>query len=422
MNIQEREISRREWLRSNRFLIWVIVVAIIFVLIGALAPIIFNRPVPTWLSDKFNLNEYSHVGQNFGNYIGPFIALAGVLLTFVAFYVQYLANIEIQRQFSFQKTAEHFYKMLDIHISNVREMEMTSFNKKEYGVKYKVDNHNEEKFTRAINNIIDSNLLFTQFQNLSDQDLLKEIKNQKITSTDSHFEEEKTKGRRVFLLMEKDLHFSIYLVGKINKKYLNKRLSKSEVTQLAYKIFFWGTGSRHIRGGAEREEDRVFIDGLLNAVRKLFRNNKGAKYVFSYKTHDKKRTISLKFIPFSGHASRLSYYYRHLYQTVKFLHSSFEQNLISPLELESNLKTLRGQFMNEEVLLLYYNYIIGFGGNWDKKGRNNYSFFRDYGMIHNVPLYDIIPKKVTKPENHFKDFIAEMQIENPDYRMFEWEQ
>ena len=49
---------------------------------------------------------------------------------------------------------------------------------------------------------------------------------------------------------------------------------------------------------------------------------------------------------------------------------------------------------NQEQLLLYYNYRIGFGGKWDKRydrdkdNRGEYEFLTTYKMIHNIPLYN----------------------------------
>jgi len=163
------------------------------------------------------------------------------------------------------------------------------------------------------------------------------------------------------------------------------------------------------------------IRKYLSLIRNTFRNNKGAKYNFSYNTHEGIKSASLRFIPFSGHVSRLAHYYRHLYQLVKFIHFSYEDGLITKLELENILNTLRAQFTNEEVLLLYYNYRIGFGKNWDKLGEHKYPFFREYGLRHNIPLYNHIPKEIEHPLVHFKDFINEKRKVDPKFNIFEWQ-
>lgn len=66
---------------------------------------------------------------------------------------------------------------------------------------------------------------------------------------------------------------------------------------------------------------------------------------------------------------------------------------------------------NDEQLLLYYNYIVGFGTEWEKEG-----FLTKYRMLHNLPISKV--KYVQHPRKHFKTFIK--SIENDNDPMFEW--
>jgi hypothetical protein len=381
---------------------------------------IFILILPFVFGNTFNFQDLGSMGDTFGGFVNPFIAIVAALLTFLAFYVQYTANLVIQNQFKFQKTAEHFYKMLDIHIANILEFEMTTYRLKDDSVDYSIDNKPFDSFTQAIDSMVLINSIFLNKESTNDKNILGELKKLKIKSTKKKPQIDTVKGRRVFIMMEKDYHFCLYLIKKINNTYLNNRLNNIQICELAYKIFFWGTDSLHIYGSKINKKDVNFISKYLSIIRLNFRNNKGAKYSFKYKSHQGKRNITLRFIPFSGHSSRLAHYFRHLYQTVTFLHKSYEEGLISELEMKANLKTLRAQFMNEEVLLLYYNYLCGFGANWSIKGEHNYPYLTDYELIHNIPLFDTIPDIIEHPEEHFKDFISEMKIANPNYRMFEW--
>lgn len=420
MNIVKRNESKTDLLKKNRFLIFLVVIGLLLILLGVFAPYIFNRPVPSWLSDRFILSNYSKTGQNFSNYISPFIALLGAILTFSAFYIQFKANQKIQKQFSFQKTSDHFYKMLDIHLSNLNNLALTTT--RNSCDKYKVGSKSKGSFTKSINYIIKGDENNTNLKKA--YCIIKSLDvSANLSKNKYKISEQEILGRRVFLLMEKDLHLTIHLIALINKKFLEKRLSKEMVCHLAYKIFFWGTNSSHIGGGKESDNDRKFIKETLNRIRKQFRENRGAKYTFRYDTEQGKKQVSLRFIPFSGHSSRLAHYYRHLYQTVSFLHKGFKENLISILDLENHLKTLRAQFSNEEVLLLYYNYKIGFGRNWERNDKKyDHHFFTDYGLIHNIPLWDNIHSYVKHPIKEFEEFIVKQQSKNPNYRMFEWDE
>ncbi|MDV7698814.1 putative phage abortive infection protein [Chryseobacterium soli] len=58
-----------------------------------------------------------------GGTMGPFVAIAGAIFTFLAFYMQKLANDEIKNQFESQKFESQFYEMLKLHKENVNEIE-----------------------------------------------------------------------------------------------------------------------------------------------------------------------------------------------------------------------------------------------------------------------------------------------------------
>src|SRR5690606_4309124 len=53
------------------------------------SPLIFTS---VSISEKFDFTETGQIGDTIGGIISPFIALAGVLLTFLAFYMQIKAN------------------------------------------------------------------------------------------------------------------------------------------------------------------------------------------------------------------------------------------------------------------------------------------------------------------------------------------
>lgn len=422
MNIEDKKTNKKQWWKNNWLVIATIIIGVSLITLGFLTPVIFNLSKLSWLAEYYSLEDGKEISQNFANYFAPFIGLLGVVLTFAAFYIQYRANIQVQKQFEFQKTSEHFYKMLDIHKANVEEFEIDCYDRKDND-QYRLNANSSTSFEKCIDDIINSKYIIREFKDYTLEELVDEICGQNIKPTSSGFNKEKITGRHVFTLILIDLHLILELISTINKEYLKKRLCKKDISKLAYKIFFWGTNSSHIGGGYENEEDREFIRKMLNHIKKQFENNKGAKYNFTYTTNESEKSISVNFIPFSGHSTKLAHYYRHLYQTVCFLHQSFKDNLITSLELKSSLKTLRAQLMNEEVLLLYYNYAIGFGGNWERNDKNyDHAFFTNYDMIHKIPLRDYIHEFVKHPTTKFNNFIKNMQSIDESFRMFEWDE
>lgn len=366
----------------------------------------------------------SDLGTLLSSSLGVIIAMLVAVVTFLAFFVQYVANERFQQQFKIQQSSDHFYKMLDIHINNVKEFQINSF-------------HRETVNTGLINIFDGSKSLF---KGVEPDKIVEYFQNQsagKLKSGNIRIEPDKIKkqeksivrGKRCFILMQKDLHFVIHYSAIFNDELTSDiKLSSERLLLVAYRIFFWGIDSQHIYPPNINKPSIKFISEKLKLLQKKIRNDKGNLYKYNYQTgKNKTKEIKLRMIPCSGHSSRLAHYYRHLYQTVKNIHHSYNDNKKysniedAPTHRDLRLAALRAQLSNEEQLLLYYNYRIGFGANWDKRGRNSFAFLSEYKMIHNIPLYDTIHYLVENPLEHFREFVERKKLENPEYRLFEWE-
>lgn len=79
----------------DKKVIGLLCVAGAFILFSFFAPLIFTY------DSLFNIDfsQDGPVGDTIGGLMNPFVAIAGVILTFVAFYIQYLANKEQRAQF-----------------------------------------------------------------------------------------------------------------------------------------------------------------------------------------------------------------------------------------------------------------------------------------------------------------------------------
>lgn len=73
---------------------WILGVAVFFIIFSFIAPAIF---VNSAILPKLDFSETGQVGDTIGGIMNPFIALVGILLTFLAFYMQIKAN-QIQKQ------------------------------------------------------------------------------------------------------------------------------------------------------------------------------------------------------------------------------------------------------------------------------------------------------------------------------------
>lgn len=117
-----------------------------------------------------------------------------------------------------------------------------------------------------------------------------------------------------------------------------------------------------------------------------------------------------------GYATQLAHYYRHLFQTVKFVVNQ-DDKLLSYEDKRKYLRILRAQLSNPEQTMIFYNWLSGFGRQWENETNK---FFTDYRMIHNIYqallIPDIILEKIfdlngnyLKEKNRAKDYLFEYQ-------------
>lgn len=312
------------------------------------------------------------LGAYLSGALGPIMALLVAFFTFLAFYVQYDANKKIQAQFRVQQFESQFYKMLDFHKSNVEDMKIPFY-----------DTINQEK------------------------QLWLKIANKKDPPPQSFYRE--VSGKSCFVDMVKELEYCLENVSK-TKEYLKYKLPAQHFFHFAYKIFFFGVHSEEVKRELKFEGSAKFTSELRNYLKDIQDDFREAEEPFY------KRNVKIRYIPFQGHESRLGHYFRHLYQTVKYVVSKEQEKIITHDEARQYLRILRAQLSNAEQEMLYYNYICGFGANWDKLGDRGFQFLTKYRMIHNIPLSRV--KAVENPRNHFKDFICGYcTVEDP---LFEW--
>jgi hypothetical protein len=70
----------------------------------------------------------NEIGDSIGGILNPIIGLIASILTFLAFYMQKVANDEIRIQFKKQQFETQFYEMLRLHKDNVNEIEVKDDN------------------------------------------------------------------------------------------------------------------------------------------------------------------------------------------------------------------------------------------------------------------------------------------------------
>lgn len=343
-----------------------------FILFSIFAPYFFTDTLigNTIISGKSS----AETGDTIGGIMNPFIAIAAAILTFLAFWVQFKANQEVQKQFKIQQFESQFYEMLRLHKENINEMRITGY---EPSIEASIQKDNED-------NIISKTETITTVARI-------------------------TEGRKVFVTMATELIACFEILEYYNNLW-QTNIDEQHLLELAYQFFFFGSKSDVV---SSNNIDNSIIENFrieINKIRDLHKNSSGVKNRIKG-LNGKEIKLYIKYLPFSGHENRLGHYYRHLYSTVKYIVNKEKEGLLKYKLSREYLKILRSQMSNDEQLMLYYNYIIGFGREWGNEG-----YLTKYRMLHNLPINKV--KYAVNPREHFKVYID--SIKPGEGELFEW--
>lgn len=349
--------------------ILIIILSVILLIFAFFAPVLFVNNS----TDGLDFTESGQIGDTIGGIMNPFIALAGVLLTFLAFYIQYKANKQqkelFRQELDSNKFESQFYEMLRLHKENVNEI----------------------------------NLKLT-----SDSTAGKEL----------FVQNEDVSGRECFKYFLEELKIIYFVAKKQIIPATNERL-----INIAYSVFFHGIGVFK-KKQVFTKEDKQFYQALkdLEFINNGNRNigTRGDKYKFRGYVSEKSDYNGaqvLNYDLFQGHSANLAHYYRHLYQTVKFIVKQ-DEKFLTYEQKRNYLRILRSQLSNQEQAMLFYNWKSDFGNNWEN---SNNKYFTDYRMIHNLyndllisdfdlkVIFDVENLEYKKEKNRKNDSLFEFQ-------------
>lgn len=344
---------------TEKLTVDVLKVGIVFISIALLLPLFII------ISTTFNLEGLHNVGDAIGGIMNPFIAIASVLTTGLAFYAQYNANKKIQDQFEIQQFSTHFYELLKIHNENVKAMEIDN---KIFGKKCFSRMWNELEFIARV---------------------YYQMKWPKIESIS---ELQKIKNSNEFIY-----HYFFYGIGP----HSNKIIKNSDSISLEHLSEFPET-LKFVQELYFQHQDKN--EELLNIALKEKLKNERSKFNTNHINADiclsvlNKMSFNIYYTPFYGHSSRLSHYYRHLFMLVRFVIDS----KINGLNKMEYIKTIRAQLSTHEQLLLYFNSFAYFGEGWNK-----HMIFSKYRFIKNAS-FELVDF-VNDPLAYFKLLVKEVE-------------
>ena len=330
--------------RSKKILYYGVISLIIAVAGAVFLPLIVTKY--HWIS--LEVNEPNEIGDTIGGILGPAVAIIAALLTFIAFWAQYEANNEQRKQFLLNKKSQEedaeiqqnrfyesqkriskeqfenkYYKLLEIHRQNTREIKIGSYIGPE--AFYPL----VQELKCAYKMLYDKYLLFDFFD-----------------SNPNCYREE-------------------------------------ELYQLAYLIFFFGVNNSSIPLFKDLMNDRIF--SLYEDVKKTFLLDEIMDYDCLHRER-RSFWIKFKYGAFKGHSSSLSHYVRHLFQIVKFVDDQ-PSELLSDEEKYNYITNLRAQLTSNEQLFIYYNALSVLGYPWmGKSASNDVNYLEKYCIVKSLPL------------------------------------
>lgn len=350
------------WYKTLEFRFWVKILLLFF-----LSILLF--PIVTFLFFKIvneSIIETGQLGDTFGGLMGPFIAMIASFLTFIAFYVQFHANEQQKEDLLIERFENKFYEMLRLHRANIDETKIVGL----------FDIERRKAYVSMFNEL------------------------------------------RFLYFKCEQLYYELLNEGEIKEIKIDSLELKLTLLKMAYTFFYVGVGnnSDHIHKKVLEKVEPNFYEKVNDRLKDIKERHKENNYLTSVKSLDGETIdLNVKYLPFGGHMSRLGHYYRHLYQTLKFVDTN---EVLEEEEKYSYIKILRAQLSDHEQALLYYNVVSTFGWRWIEEDKN---YLINYRVIHNCPLplinFGVSPKEHQVINRYIKDW--EVKHKKP---FFEWDE
>lgn len=337
-----------------------------------------------WIwGEKINFEVTGQFGDFIGGVVGTVFALAGTILIFLTFKEQIKQN----KKEGFEST---FFEMINLQRENVNQMNYT---------KWEVDSLEKAEHRKVFR------IIFKEFL-----ECFREVK--KFSNS---------KDIDYYLLRKEKNH----LTKIINQNKLKINTLELALIDIAYNIIYYGLseeGEIILRDKFKKKYNAIYFYQLLRYMKLKpkkenfdrwgkwnelinlnFKDFKQTNLEFyNHRKHNSKNNLtgqSKKLVYkeeykkyYGGHQHRLGHYFRHLFQTYKYLNYN---NDLTEKEKYFYAKTLRAQLSTYEQALLFINSISSLGMKWElnpelellKKGENteNCKLITKYNLIKNLP-------------------------------------
>lgn len=374
-------------------------------------------------SDNIKYDVTGQVGDFIGGVIGTIFSGAGFYFLYVTLVEQRKAINDQKDSFEKERFEAKFFDLIKLYRENVSELKFE-------GKLYYGDNTPWEK--KIYENRAVFNVIYNQFLQCNNE--LKHLfKGTKRTYKSEYLEEIShlnLDNDRLNLLAKIDVCYSIVFYGvgsegliilykKFRKKYKEKfindilryiSLKPAEDEKI---LKFWLLLSKK----SSRDKKLEIVNEIFDRRKKIidYSNSKFDEITESYHNN------YIKY--YGGHQFRLGHYYRHLYQTVKYVNSNVS---LSYKEKYDYIKILRAQLSTYEQMLLFLNSLSSMGYIWEiepeinneLKGysKKDFELITKFNLIKNIPGEEIfgIPFKLFYPNVEYED--SKIKRDNKIYK------
>lgn len=173
------------------------------------------------------------------------------------------------------------------------------------------------------------------------------------------------------------------IVEKIVNQH-NMKLKEVDIINISFLSFYFGLFFKTTTGNySTQQSNRVLRNYTIKSnvwVGELLKS-------LELKKQELNSNNRFHFDIFMGHESILGHYYRHIYQTVKFIDDQ-PANLLNFHEKYKYVKVLRAQLSTQEQILFCFNSLSDLGKIWelDPSTIPNKKLITKYNLITNIPI------------------------------------
>ena len=334
--------------------------------------------------------DYEITGQ-FGDFvgglIGTFFALAGTLLIYLSFREQTKEN----KRNAFESS---FFEMMRIYRDNINELRYR---------KYKGDDYIIYENRQVIREIFEEFIeCYREVRKFSNSKNVDDYLTLKYAAKLKKIKDRINPKINLIELARIDIAYSIVLygIGVEGESIIRKNVQKKYNSYYYYKLLFFiklkPKKSNIVRFANWQIARDMNLKDLHDLVDELYENRKHPEKTNKLSPLAKDFKMHLKYEKYyGGHQFRLGHYFRHLYQSYKYLNNYFD---LTQDEKYSYGKLYRAQLSTYEQALLFINSISTIGMKWEFTpeipAHSSFSsnLITTYNLIKNLPgehLYGI---------------------------------